>query len=104
MHVLIDRSFEQHLYRQANSIPTEFYHHGGQSRFVKARFLHACSTISNVEIKRQPPIIERQIERLDEVRKKSMKIEKYFISVLRDLHASAKRHTHPFQSHILVNI
>ena len=79
MHVLIDRSFEQHLYRQANSIPTEFYHHGGQSRFVKARFLHACSTISNVEIKRQPPIIERQIERLDEVRKKSMKIEKYFL-------------------------
>merc|ERR1712238_19065 len=34
-------------------------------RHVKARYYHACDTISKVISKRQLPIVERQVERVD---------------------------------------
>eukprot|EP00547_Thalassionema_nitzschioides_P014825 CAMPEP_0194248162 /NCGR_PEP_ID=MMETSP0158-20130606/17729_1 /TAXON_ID=33649 /ORGANISM="Thalassionema nitzschioides, Strain L26-B" /LENGTH=709 /DNA_ID=CAMNT_0038984375 /DNA_START=186 /DNA_END=2315 /DNA_ORIENTATION=- len=63
--VLMDHAFDQHMYRRADHLATEFYDYGGESRFAEARFLHACETISKVVLKRQFPIIERQVERVD---------------------------------------
>lgn len=65
VHTLIDSSSERHMYRQSDSLATEFYDNGGRSRYAEARFMHACSTISKVMAKRQYPIIERQVERVD---------------------------------------
>lgn len=62
---LIDGTSENHQYRQADAYSTEFYDYGGKSRFAEARFIHACDTICKVIVKRQFPIIERQVERVD---------------------------------------
>ena len=70
VHALIDGSSERHMYRQSDSYATEFYDNGGRSRYAEARFMHACDTISKVLAKRQYPIIERQVERVDRAFKK----------------------------------
>jgi len=65
VQTLIDGSSERHMYKQSDKIATEFYDNGGRSRYAEARFMHACDTISKVVVKRQYPIIERQVERVD---------------------------------------
>lgn len=62
---LIDASIESRMYRRADAMATSLYHLGGRSRYVEARYFHACDTIAKVISKRQFPIVDRQIERVD---------------------------------------
>uniref|UniRef100_A0A7S4AGM9 3'-5' exonuclease domain-containing protein n=1 Tax=Pseudo-nitzschia australis TaxID=44445 RepID=A0A7S4AGM9_9STRA len=62
---LIDTAMEGRMYRRADALATSLYSMGGQSRYVKARYFHACDTIAKVVSKRQFPIVDRQIERVD---------------------------------------
>ncbi|KAL3922950.1 MAG: hypothetical protein SGILL_001933 [Bacillariaceae sp.] len=62
---LIDGSMEDRMYRRADSLATSLYEAGGRSWYVEARFNHACETISKVIHKKQIPIVDRQIERVD---------------------------------------
>ena len=62
---LIDNAMKDRMYRRADAISTSLYDMGGQSRYVKARYYHACDTISKVISKRQFPIVERQVERVE---------------------------------------
>jgi len=78
VQTLVDAAFDQHLYRQADAMTWKFYETGGQSRYAEARLEHACDTISKVIQRRQLPVIERQIERVD----------KAFERVFRDLRGS----------------
>jgi hypothetical protein len=63
---LIDTALEDHTYRRADQLATSLYERGGRSRFIEARYQHACDTIAKVVYKRQLPIIERQVTRLDQ--------------------------------------
>lgn len=62
---LIDAALEERMFRRADSLATNLYEMGGQSRYVEARFYHACETISKVVSRRQIAIVDRQIERVD---------------------------------------
>jgi hypothetical protein len=62
---LIDTAIESRMYRRADSMATSLYDLGGRSRYVEARYLHACDTIAKVISRRQFPIVDRQIERVD---------------------------------------
>jgi hypothetical protein len=62
---LVDTSLEERTYRRADTLATNLYSLGGRSRFVVARFQHACDTISQIVYKHQLPIIERQVTRVD---------------------------------------
>lgn len=62
---LIDTAMEERSYRRADSLATSLYEQGGKSRYIEARFCHACDTIAKVAQKRQFPIIERQVDRID---------------------------------------
>ena len=62
---LIDMSMEHRTYRRADTLATNLYEAGGKSRYVDARFYHSCDTIAKVISRRQFPIIERQVERVD---------------------------------------
>jgi hypothetical protein len=62
---LIDAALEAKTYRRADAFATEFYDMGGRSRFLEARFWHACDTIVKVVRKRALPVMERQVERID---------------------------------------
>jgi 3'-5' exonuclease len=63
---LIDTSLDDHTYRRADQLATSLYQKGGRSRFVEARYQHACDTIAKIVYKRQLPIIERQVTRVDQ--------------------------------------
>ena len=63
--VLIESAGAAAQYRQMDSFATEFYDHGGRLKFAEARLLHAYDTITKVAARRQFPIIEKQIERVD---------------------------------------
>ena len=65
VEALLEAVFEAKHYRQADAFATEFFHAGGQSRFLEARFLHACGTIVKVIRKGATPIIDRQIDRVE---------------------------------------
>ena len=65
VHTLIDSLIDKHMYRQADAMATMFYQNGGRSRYVEARLLHARDTIAKVVAKRQYPIVERQVLRVD---------------------------------------
>jgi len=68
VHGLVDAALEARLYRLADAYATAFYDaagDGGPSRYLDARYLHACDTIAKVIRKRALPIIERQAERVD---------------------------------------
>lgn len=62
---LIDAAIESRMYRRADAMATSLYDLGGRSRYVRCRYLHACDTIAKVISRRQFPIIDRQIERVD---------------------------------------
>jgi hypothetical protein len=61
---LIDAAMDDRMYRLADDLATNLYKAGGRSRYVEARFNHACETISKVIYRRQIPIVDRQIERV----------------------------------------
>ena len=63
--VLIESAGAAAQYRQMDSFATEFYDHGGRLKFAEARLLHAYDTITKVAARRQFPLIEKQIERVD---------------------------------------
>ena len=63
---VIDKAFDYRLYRRADVFSTKYYSFGGPERYAEARFLHACDTIAKLVKKKQAPIIERQVERVDE--------------------------------------
>ncbi|VEU37465.1 unnamed protein product [Pseudo-nitzschia multistriata] len=62
---LIDTAMASRMYRRADALATSLYGMGGRSRFVKARYFHARDTIAKVVARRQFPIVDRQIERVD---------------------------------------
>lgn len=62
---LIDAAMEDRLYRCADSFATNLFDAGGSSMYVEARYYHACETISKVILRRQIPIVDRQIDRVD---------------------------------------
>jgi hypothetical protein len=65
VETLVDAAMEARLYRLADNMATKLYEEGGKSRYVEARLYHAYETISKVVYKRQLPIIERQVDRVD---------------------------------------
>lgn len=65
VHVLVDAASDQRFYRQADAFATQFYNYGGRSRYAETRLMHACDTIAKVIARRQIPIAERQVERVD---------------------------------------
>eukprot|EP00977_Amphora_coffeiformis_P016767 scaffold5296_cov163-Amphora_coffeaeformis.AAC.22 len=65
VHAIIDLAMETKRYRHADTFATEFYNYGGDSRFLEARFYHACDTIAKVIQKKVFPVIEKQVERVD---------------------------------------
>ncbi len=65
IHAFIDGLSERRMYRQSDVIATKFYKDGGMSKYAEVRYMHACDTIAKVVIKRQFPIVERQVERVD---------------------------------------
>ena len=64
---IVDIAFDHRLYRRADTLVTKYYPYVGPERYAEARFLHACDTIEKVIKKRQVQIIEKQVERVDEV-------------------------------------
>lgn len=62
---LIDTALEGRFFRMADNMATKLYDQGGRSRYVEARLYHAFDTIAKVVYKRQLPIIERQVDRVD---------------------------------------
>jgi hypothetical protein len=62
---LIDAALDAKTYRRADAFATDLYDVGGRSRFLEARFCHACDTIAKVVRKRAIPVIERQVKRID---------------------------------------
>ena len=65
VETLINATMDDKKYRLADNIATNLFEQGGKSRYVEARYCHACDTISKVIHKRQLPIIERQVIRVD---------------------------------------
>ena len=63
--VLIEGASAATQYRQMDAFATEFYHQGGRLKYAEARLMHALSTIEKCVARRQYPIIEKQIERVD---------------------------------------
>mmetsp|Transcript_26830 Transcript_26830/g.73799 ORF Transcript_26830/g.73799 Transcript_26830/m.73799 type:complete len:827 (+) Transcript_26830:97-2577(+) len=61
---LVDTAMDARMYRRADALATSLYSMGGKSRYVEARYLHACDTIAKVVSRRQFPIVDRQIERV----------------------------------------
>jgi hypothetical protein len=68
---LIDAALEDRMVRRADSLATNLYDMGGQSRYVEARYYHACETISRMIARRQIAIVDRQIERVDKAVEKA---------------------------------
>lgn len=63
--VLIAGASAANQYRQMDAFATEFYHQGSRLKYGEARLMHALSTIEKCVARRQYPIIEKQIERVD---------------------------------------
>jgi len=63
--LLIDQAMENALYRLADNIATNLYEVGGIHRFVEARLYHSYDTITKVIHRRQFPLIDRQVDRVD---------------------------------------
>ena len=62
---LVDAALETRTYRMADTFATRFELAAGPSRFLDARYLHACDTIVKVIRKGASSLIERQVERVD---------------------------------------
>ncbi len=64
---IIDVTFDNRLYRRADGLASKYFAFGGPERFAEARYMHACDTIDKVIKRRQVQIIDKQIERVDEM-------------------------------------
>jgi 3'-5' exonuclease len=65
VEALLEGSIQAKLYRQADGFATTFFQAGGSRRFLEARFLHACGTIGKVIRKGAFPVIDKQVQRVD---------------------------------------
>ena len=74
IHTIIDLAMEAKRYRHADNFATEFYEYGGDSRYLEARFYHACDTFAKLIQKKVFPVIENQVERVDAAVAKSGKV------------------------------
>ena len=73
VEVLVDAAMEERMHRLADNMATKLYEQGGKSRYIDARLHHAYDTITKVIHKRQLPIIERQVDRVDKAVEKIQK-------------------------------
>ena len=64
---LVDIALDDRLYRRADVFASKYYYFCGPNRYAQARFLHACDTITKVIKQRQVQIIDKQIDRVDEM-------------------------------------
>jgi len=64
---LVDCALDYRLYRRADVFASKYYSWVGQARYAESRYLHALDTITKLVKKRQVPIIDKQIERVDSV-------------------------------------
>ncbi|KAL3810371.1 hypothetical protein ACHAXA_007705 [Cyclostephanos tholiformis] len=64
---IIDVTFDNRLYQRADVFASKYFSFSGPERFAEARFMHACDTIDKVIKRRQVQIIDKQIERVDEM-------------------------------------
>jgi len=65
VHALVSAAIEARTYRRADTFATKFYENGGRCYFLKARLLHARSTIAKLVRRGAFPVIEKQIDRID---------------------------------------
>ena len=72
---LIDLAMEGKQYRRADTFATKFFAYGGDEQYLDARFYHACDTISRLIQKHAFPIIERQVERVDNAMQEAPPVE-----------------------------
>jgi len=70
---LVDAALEARLFRIADNIATKLYSEGRKSRYIKARLCYVYETIYKVIYKRQLPIIEIQVNRVDKAVEKVKK-------------------------------
>ena len=61
------------MYRRADVFASKYYSWVGQARYAESRYLHALDTITKLVKKRQVPIIDKQIERVDSMVKRVSK-------------------------------
>ena len=80
---LVDIALEQRLYRRADTFASKYYSFSGPERYAEARFMHASDTINKLLSKRQVQIIDKQIDRVDEM------VER----VTKDLNMASSTHT-----------
>ncbi|CAB9518539.1 Exonuclease mut-7 homolog [Seminavis robusta] len=66
---LLEGAMQTQRYRQADQFATTFYEQGGKTRYLEARYLHACSTITKVIQKGAIPLI-KQVDRVDKAAQK----------------------------------
>ncbi|KAL7530337.1 hypothetical protein ACHAWF_003335, partial [Thalassiosira exigua] len=64
---IIDISLDYRLYRRADVFASKYYSFGGPERYAEARFLHACDTTTKVIKKGHLQVIDKQVERVDEM-------------------------------------
>ncbi|KAL9180295.1 hypothetical protein ACHAXT_008265 [Thalassiosira profunda] len=64
---IIDLALDERSYRRADVFASKYYAFGGPERYAEARFLHACDTVTKVVKKRQVQIIDKQVERVDQM-------------------------------------
>ena len=64
---IIDTALDYRLYRRADVFASKYYSFGGPERYAEARFLHACDTVTKCVKKRHFQVIDKQIERVDEM-------------------------------------
>ena len=62
---LVDCTLDYRLYRRADVFASKYYSWVGPERYSESRYLHALDTITKLVKKRQVPIIDKQIERVD---------------------------------------
>jgi len=62
---LVDCALDYRLYRRADSFASKYYSWVGLERYAESRYLHALDTITKLVKKRQVPIIDKQVERVD---------------------------------------
>jgi len=70
---LVDCTLDYRLYRRADSFASKYYSWVGRERYAESRYLHALDTITKLVKKRQVPIIDKQIERVDSMVQKVSK-------------------------------
>lgn len=66
VQLFIHLALEGRIYRLADQYCTSFFSYGASNRYVEARYLHSCNTIRKAIKKHATPIIEKQVQRIDD--------------------------------------